>query len=78
MKELKNRIIERGSETDESLKVRLLSAYEEISYIEKYDYYIVNDRLEDSILYFKSIVESEKCRIMANIQDIIKKYKEEL
>lgn len=78
MKELKNRIRERGTETDESLNKRFFSAINEISYIEKYDYFIVNDSLDDAIQSFKSIIEAEKCRIRANMKDIINLYKEEL
>ncbi|MBN2260997.1 MAG: guanylate kinase [Clostridiales bacterium] len=77
MVELKNRIIGRGSETDETLKKRFLSAFNEISYIEKYDYYIINDVLEDSVYSFKSIIEAEKCRVMADVKEILKMYKEE-
>ncbi|MEA3422474.1 MAG: guanylate kinase [Bacillota bacterium] len=78
MAELKNRIIERGSETDETLKKRLLSAFNEISYMEKYDYFIINDVLEDSIKSFKSIIEAEKCRVIADVKNLLKTYEEEL
>jgi guanylate kinase len=78
MKELKKRIRERGTESDASLNKRFLEAFNEISYIEKYDYFIVNDELENSIELFKAIIHSEKCRIMADMKDIINSYKEEL
>ena len=78
MKELKKRIRRRGPETDDSLNKRFLEAFNEISYIEKYDYFIVNDVLENSIELFKAIIKSEKCRIMADMKDIINSYKEEL
>ena len=78
MAELKSRIIERGSETDETLKKRLLSAFNEISYMEKYDYFIINDVLKDSVKSFKSIIIAEKCRVMADVKNLLKTYKEEL
>jgi len=78
MKELKNRITDRGSETDEELNLRCISAFEEISYIQKYDYYIINDKIEKSISSFKAIMDAEKCRVMADIKDIINTYREEL
>jgi guanylate kinase len=78
MKELKNRIIHRGSETPETLKKRFIAAFEEISYLEKYNYFIVNDDLKDSINYLNSIIEAEKCRVMQDIRELIQTYKEEL
>lgn len=78
MKELKNRIINRGSETDESLKKRFRAAFEEISYLEKYNYFIINDVLDESTNYLNSIIDAEKCRVMEDIKDIINSYEEEL
>lgn len=78
MAELKKRIIGRGSETDESLKTRMLSAFEEISYMEKYDYFIINDNLERAVDEMDSIITAESCRVQQDIEDIINHYKEEL
>ena len=50
MEELRNRITNRGSETPESLKTRMESAYDEISFASKYDYAVVNDEVEDAEL----------------------------
>ncbi|OPL08019.1 MAG: guanylate kinase [delta proteobacterium ML8_F1] len=78
MAELKNRIVLRGSETAEALKLRFASALEEIAYIEKYDYYIVNDTLASSTRSLYAIIEAERCRIRKDVADIIKNFKEEL
>lgn len=43
MEELKQRIIKRGSETEESLMTRFKNAYKEINYVSKYNYAVVND-----------------------------------
>ena len=42
MEELKQRIIKRGSETEESLMTRFKNAYQEINYVSKYNYIDVN------------------------------------
>jgi guanylate kinase len=63
MEELKNRIINRGSETPESLMTRFKSAYKEINYVSKYSYAVVNDTVEDAANKIKSIVVAEQCRV---------------
>ncbi|MFR1707808.1 MAG: guanylate kinase [Clostridium sp.] len=63
MEELRNRITNRGSETPESLKTRMESAYDEISFASKYDYAVVNDEVEDAVKKIESIIIAEKCRV---------------
>lgn len=78
MKELKDRIVKRGSETEESLKKRFSSAIDEISFIKDYQYYIVNDEVERATEKLYAIIESEKCRVVDNIEELITRFKEEL
>ena len=63
MEELKQRIINRGSETPESLVRRFESAYQEINYISKYNYGVVNDTVEDAVQKIENILAAEKCRV---------------
>lgn len=63
MEELRTRITNRGSETPESLKTRLEAAYDEISFASKYDYAVVNDRVEEAVKKIESIIVAEKCRV---------------
>lgn len=63
MEELKNRIIKRGSETQESLMTRFKSAYKEINYVSKYNYAVVNDDLNTAVEKIKSIITAEKCSV---------------
>lgn len=77
METLKNRIVGRGSETPESLEKRLSSAYQEIEQIKNYDYFIVNDTVEHSTDVLQAIITAEKCRVNADIKDIVVKFKEE-
>jgi guanylate kinase len=76
MKELKSRIVGRGSETQESLTKRLSSAYSEIEYIKNYDYFIVNDTVEHATDILQAIIAAEKCRVDADIEEIVCKFKE--
>ncbi len=76
MSELKNRIIKRGSETEESLNKRFNSAYQEIDFIKKYDYYIINDNLENAVYTLESIIHAEKHRVVKDMADIIQEIKE--
>lgn len=63
MEELKNRIIKRGSETPESLIRRFSSAFEEINYISKYNYAVINNTVEEALDNVRAIVQAEKCRV---------------
>jgi len=63
MQELKQRIINRGSETPESLMKRFKSAYKEINYISKYNYAVVNDKVENAVQKLEAIISAEKCRV---------------
>ena len=63
MQELKNRIINRGSETKESLMKRFKSAYKEINFISKYNYAVVNDKVEIAVEKLEAIISAEKCRV---------------
>lgn len=63
MEELRNRITNRGSETPESLKTRMESAYDEISFASKYDYAVVNDEVDKAVKKIESIIIAEKCRV---------------
>lgn len=71
LEELRKRIIHRGSETEESLKMRLHMVLEEISYIEKYDYFIINDALEDSIRTMDAILTAENARVAQDIVSLL-------
>jgi len=77
MKELRNRIVGRGSETKDSLQKRMSSAYSEIEYIKNYDYFIVNDTITHATNILQSIICAEKCRVDTDVKEILIKFKEE-
>lgn len=53
---LKQRLLSRGSETDETLKLRLARAGKEMTYKNNFDHVVVNDNLEQAYSELKSII----------------------
>jgi guanylate kinase len=60
--ELKRRLLKRGQDSDEVIERRLKAARREIENYDKYDYILVNDRLEDSIVSLEAILLSERLK----------------
>lgn len=58
MDELKRRLKNRESETEETLEKRLNNARQELSFKDRYDYIIVNDTLERAVHEFVQIVKA--------------------
>lgn len=75
--ELKNRLAGRGTESEETIIKRLKKATEEAEDMDKYDYVIVNDNLEECIRTVDSVIKSYGCR-RDNQLDYIAGIKEEL
>lgn len=62
LEELKDRIVSRGTETEDKVKNRLLAAKEEIDMMDAYDYVVVNDEIDHAVSKVQSIVTSEHCK----------------
>ena len=77
MAELRKRITGRGTETRESLERRMGETLKEVSYVEKYDYCVVNGELEEALNRLKAILVAEHSRVSEDIHKLIEKYKEE-
>ena len=84
--ELKNRLVGRGTETPEVIAARLSRACEESMGMEKYDYLVINDPIENGISLIDRLICDERSgnkennrahRVSANI-DFINKMREEL
>ncbi len=56
--ELERRLFKRGTETEEVIKKRIARAAEECSYMEEYDYIIVNDGLEECVEQMHCLLKS--------------------
>ena len=76
MEELKKRLIERNTETKEKILERFKTAYNEINEIKKYNYVVVNDRVDYAVDKVKAIIKAEKCRV-DRIEEIYLNTKEE-
>jgi guanylate kinase len=61
-RELQRRLARRGTDGQEIIRRRLLNARSEMRDIIKYDYYVVNRELEESLALLKSIVEAERAK----------------
>ncbi len=66
MEELKRRIVKRGTENAEKLYKRFQSAYNELNFINRYNYIIVNDTVSNAVQKLEAIVMAERCRIARN------------
>ncbi|NLD10888.1 guanylate kinase [Aminicella lysinilytica] len=78
MAELRKRITGRGTDSREAINMRLSQTLKEISYIDKYDYVVVNGELSEAVDRVKAIVTAEHSRVSKNIYKLIDKYKEEI
>ena len=57
-KELENRLVGRGTEEVETINKRLKRAAEETSFIENYEYIVINDDLEDAVSDIHHIIQA--------------------
>ncbi|WP_394233398.1 guanylate kinase [Niallia oryzisoli] len=62
LSELKNRIVTRGTETEDIINNRLNVAKEEIEMMNLYDYVVENDEINLACERIKAIVVAEHCR----------------
>ncbi len=60
--ELRNRIMIRGTETEEVINSRLMEAREEIDCVKHYDYVVVNDDVQIACDKVIAIIKAEHCR----------------
>lgn len=58
VEELYQRLKNRGTETEDVIRKRMRRAAEEVSVIEKYDYIMINDELEESVKRLHGLIES--------------------
>ena len=78
METLKKRLIARKTESKEKVIARFTEAYNEINSYNKYNYVVVNDKIESAVSKVKAIIQAEKCRVerieeikLDNIEELI-------
>ncbi|MBN8191518.1 guanylate kinase [Bacillus sp. NTK074B] len=62
LSELQNRLVTRGTETDDLIQGRMNTARKEIEMMNLYDYIVENDQIEHAVDKIKSIVQAEHCK----------------
>lgn len=77
MSELRKRLTGRGTETKEAIEMRLSSTLKELSYIEKYDYCVVNGELEEAVSRIKAILIAEHSKVTMTAEELIYNYSKE-
>jgi guanylate kinase len=75
--ELRRRIEARGSESEESINTRMAEAVNEIEFVREYDYYVINDIIENAADKVVSIMRGENLRVGPEIDEVLKIYEAE-
>ena len=60
------RLRRRKTEDPEALNFRLRAALSELQVMEKYDYIVVNDRVDNAVEKIRAIIRAEKERVLLN------------
>ncbi len=63
MDELKNRLTKRGTETEEEINIRFENAFKEMDFVGEYDYFVVNDIVEQTVEEIENIISAERLRV---------------
>jgi guanylate kinase len=66
LKILKERLIKRNKDSIDVINTRVKNAKKELTYLPKYDYLVLNDKLDVSIENVKSIIRAERLSIKRN------------
>ena len=75
--ELRRRLEGRGTEDPEKVEKRLGEALNEIRLIGEYDYYIVNNDIDEPVALARSIIAAEKAKVPEAVRPLIREYEKE-
>ena len=79
--ELKKRLVGRGTETEEQIDKRMSRAVDECPYMDKYDYIVVNDALDECVDEMHNLLQAihnakeNQQELIENITEDLKKFK---
>ncbi len=62
MSELKQRLINRDTETEEEINTRFSNAYKELDFVGEYDFFVVNNTVDQAVQDIEHIISAEKLR----------------
>ncbi|MDA8234095.1 MAG: guanylate kinase [Clostridia bacterium] len=62
MKELEQRLINRGTDSPEIIAKRMKNAVGELAYVNRYDYVIINDSMDAAAVKLEAVILAERCR----------------
>lgn len=68
--ELRNRIVGRGTETEETILKRMDIAREELMLMKEYDYVVVNDEVQKACDRIRGVISTEHCKTTRQIEKI--------
>lgn len=77
LEELRNRILNRGTESPEDVELRMGKAMAEMAYLDRYDYYVVNDDLASAVETVQNIMKAQHQKIDDQAEELLNMYKGE-
>ena len=70
-KELENRLTKRGTDSAEKIQQRLLRAKVEMKNAADYDYFVINDTVENAVSQLRAIMLAEHCKVDERMDTLI-------
>lgn len=78
LEELRRRITERGKDAPEVIDLRMAQVEKELSYIRFYDYYVINDDLDEAVKRTEEIIHAEHNRVNETLIERVSEYNREV
>ena len=63
MDELRNRLVKRDTETEEEINTRFKNAFKELDFVGEYDYFVVNNTVDQAVKDIEDIIAAERLRV---------------
>lgn len=63
MDELRSRLVKRDTETEDEIETRYRNAFRELDFVGEYDYFVINDVIDNAVKDIETIIEAEKLRV---------------
>ena len=63
MDELRSRLVKRDTETEDEIETRYKNAFKELDFVGEYDYFVINDVIDNAVKDIETIIAAEKLRV---------------